>query len=119
MKKWYMHNPESILENERHKILRDFDVQTNHLISTRPRDDQQKKKRTCQIVDFAIPADHKVKLKEGVKRNKYLDLAGELADHRVKLKEGVKRNKYLDLAGELKKTMKHESDGDTNCNWHT
>ena len=23
-----------------------------------------KKKRTCQIVNFAVPADHKVKLKE-------------------------------------------------------
>ena len=36
------------------------------------------------------------------------------------MKESEKRDKYLDLAGELeKKTMEHESDGDTNCNWHT
>ena len=34
----------------------------------------------------------------------------------VKLKENEKRNKYLDLARELIKTMKYESDGDTNCN---
>ena len=40
-----------------------------------------------------------------------------LADHRVKLKESEKRDNYLDLARELKKTMKHEGDGDTNCNW--
>ena len=39
------------------------------------------------------------------------------ADHRVKLKENEKRDKYLDLARELKKTVKHE--GDTNCNWCT
>ena len=39
------------------------------------------------------------------------------ADHRVKLKEKEKKDKYLDLARELKKTVKHESDGDTNCNW--
>ena len=39
------------------------------------------------------------------------------ADHSVKLKEIKKRDKYLDLARELKKTMEHKSDGDTDCNW--
>ena len=29
-------------------------------------------------MDFAIPADHIVKIKENVKRDKYLDLAREL-----------------------------------------
>ena len=33
---------------------------------------------TCKIVDFAIPADHRVKLKESEKKDKYLDLAREL-----------------------------------------
>ena len=37
-----------------------------------------KKKRTCRIVDFAVPVDHRVKLKEYEKRDKYLDLAREL-----------------------------------------
>ena len=32
MNKWYMHNPESILENETHKILWDFEIQTDPLI---------------------------------------------------------------------------------------
>ena len=32
---WYMHNPESVLENEMHKLLRDFEIQTNHQISAR------------------------------------------------------------------------------------
>ena len=36
-----------------------------------------------------------------------------LADHRVKLKEGEKRDKYLDLDKEF---IEHESDGNTNCN---
>ena len=31
--KWYMHNPESILENEVHKIPSDFEIQIDHLIS--------------------------------------------------------------------------------------
>ena len=30
-----MHNPESVLENETHKLLWDFEIQTDHLISTR------------------------------------------------------------------------------------
>ena len=30
-----MHNPESFLENETNKILWDFELQTNHLISAR------------------------------------------------------------------------------------
>ena len=42
-----MHNPESVLGNETYKILRDFERQNNHLISTRRPDliYQQKKKR--------------------------------------------------------------------------
>ena len=38
-------------------------------------------------------------------------------DHRVKLKESEKRDKYLDLARELKKTVEYEIDDYTNCNW--
>ena len=37
-----------------------------------------KKKRTCKIVDFAVPVDHRIKLKECEKKNKYLDLSREL-----------------------------------------
>ena len=33
--KCYMHNPESVQENETHKFLWDFKIQTDHLISTR------------------------------------------------------------------------------------
>ena len=33
--KWYMHNTESVPENETHKLLWDFGIQTNHLISAR------------------------------------------------------------------------------------
>ena len=33
--KWYLHNSESILENEMHKILWGFEIQTEHLISAR------------------------------------------------------------------------------------
>ena len=72
-----MHNPIAILENDTHKILWDFDIQTNHLISAK-RPDLIIKNRTCKIVDFAASADHRVKLKENEKKDKYLDLAREL-----------------------------------------
>ena len=34
--------------------------------------------RLCKIVNFAVPADHRIKLKECEKEDKYLDLAREL-----------------------------------------
>ena len=33
--KWYMHNPAPVLENDSHKLLRDFNIQTYHLIPAR------------------------------------------------------------------------------------
>ena len=38
----------------------------------------QQKKRIWKIVDFAVPADHRIKLKECEKKDKYLDFAREL-----------------------------------------
>ena len=92
-----MRNPAPVLENDTHKVLWDFDMQTDHLISARRPDliiINKKKMRTCKIVDFAV-----------------------LADHRIKLKECEMKDKYLDLARELKKTMEHEGDDYTNCDW--
>ena len=39
---------------------------------------QQQQKRICKIVNFTVPADHRIKLKECEKKDKYLDLAREL-----------------------------------------
>ena len=66
MNKWYMYNPASVLENGTHKLHWDFDIQTDHLISAQRPDliIITNKKRTCKIVNFAVPADHRVKLKE-------------------------------------------------------
>ena len=33
---------------------------------------------TCKIVDFAVPDDHRIKLKECEKKDKFLDIAREL-----------------------------------------
>ena len=38
-------------------------------------------------------------------------------DHRIKLKEYEKKDKYHDLARELKKNLEHAGDNYTNCNW--
>ena len=78
--KWYMHNSEYVLENETHKLLRNFEIQTDHLISERRPDliVINKKEETCRIVDVAVPANHWVKLKECEKRDKYLHFAGGL-----------------------------------------
>ena len=69
-----------------HKLLWDFDIRTNHRISARRPDliiinekkkkkKRKKKKRNCKIVDFALSADHRIKLNECEKMDKYLDLA--------------------------------------------
>ena len=94
--KWYMYNPAFVLENDTHKLLWDFNIQTDHLISSRRPDliTINKKKRTCKIVDFVV-----------------------LANHRIKLKENEKKDNYLDLARKLEKTMEHEGDNYTNCDW--
>ena len=39
------------------------------------------------------------------------------ADHKVKFKESQKKDEYLDFVWELKKTVVHESNSYTNCNW--
>ena len=75
-----MHNPASVLENDSHKLLWDFDIETDHLILARRPDliIINKKKRICKIADFALPANHRIKLNECEKKDKYLDLAREL-----------------------------------------
>ena len=82
-----MRNQKYVLDNEMHKILWDFEIQTGHLISAKRPDfvitqrkkrKEKKKQWTCRLVDFVVPADHRVKLKESKKKDKYLDLGREL-----------------------------------------
>ena len=75
-----MHNPAPVLENDLHKLLWDFSIKTDHLIPARRPDliIISKKNRNFKIVDFAVPADHRINLKESEKKDKYLDLAREL-----------------------------------------
>ena len=41
---------------------------------------------------------------------RHLELFAVPADHRIKLKESEKMDKYLDLSWELKKTMEYKGD---------
>ena len=63
----YMHKSESSLEL--HKIFWDFEIQANSLIpAQRPNlegvNKQTKKERTCQIMDFTVPAYQSEKSKK-------------------------------------------------------
>ena len=62
-----------------HKLLWDFNIQTDNLISARRPDlIIINKKRSCRIVDFAVPVDHRINLKECAKKDMYLDLVKKL-----------------------------------------
>ena len=82
--KWYMYNPAPVLGNNTYRLLWDFHIHTDHLISARRPDliiinkKKKRKKRTYKVVDFAVPADYRIKLKEYEKKDQYLDLAREL-----------------------------------------
>ena len=75
-----------------------FDIQTDHLISARRPDliiiNQKKKKKKREKLQnltilqflfffffFASPANHRIKLKEYEKKDKYFDLAKELKNY--------------------------------------
>ena len=67
--KCYVLKPKSILENKMHIILWDFEIQANHHIFTWKPDPVliNKKKRTSHLVNFAVPVDHWLKIKESEK----------------------------------------------------
>ena len=71
--KFYGNQSESVLENETHKILYDFEKQTDHSWCQLTR-----KKTTCQLVDFAVSVKQWVKMKGSETINKYIDLIREL-----------------------------------------
>ena len=64
--KWYEHEPESVLENEDYKILWDFSIRIDHITEAQKPHlvVVDKKRRTCKIVDFAVPGDSRIEEKE-------------------------------------------------------
>ena len=72
--KWYMHNRAAVLRTETHKLLRNFNVQTDPLITARRPDliiinKQKENWRNFTILQVLI-----VKLKVSEKKDKYLEL---------------------------------------------
>ena len=53
---------QKVLESEDYKILWDFSIQTGHVIEAQRPDlvVVDKKRRTCKIVDFAVPGDRRI-----------------------------------------------------------
>ena len=60
-----------VLENDTHELLWDFNIQTDHIIPVRRPDliIIIKIKSICKIVDFAVPADRRINLKELEKKD--------------------------------------------------
>ena len=79
--KWYEHKPEGVIENDHVKLLWDFNIQTSTYIQARRPDvvvvDRDKK--TCNIIDIAVPVDAGIVEKEKEKVEKYQDLRREVA----------------------------------------
>ena len=92
-----MLNPESILENETHKILRFRDTKESHNFGQTTRPSQQKKK--------------KKKMRENQPNSGFCRSGWQQSKI-----ESEKKDKSLDLAREAKRHMEYESVGNTNCN---
>ena len=74
-----MHNPESVQENQKYKILWNFEIQTDpSQLENHTESKIKRKKGTCQHVYFTIPTEPKVEIKKSEKINKYLDRTREL-----------------------------------------
>ena len=73
--------PVSVVENNDMKVLWDFNIYTDHLITARCPDIVviDKLQKTVQIVDVSVPSDCNVTKKEGEKIEKYKDLSVELS----------------------------------------
>ena len=79
--RWYRHEPEGAIENDRAKILWDFMVQCDIQIEHRKPDIIviDKKDKMCKIIDVACPGDHNLVEKRNEKMNRYADLRLEIA----------------------------------------
>ena len=83
-----MYTPESVLENQTHKILSNFEVLTDNLIPTRQSDAEE----AARLVDFAVTTNQRVKKKTKIEINFWTLL-------------------------ENKKAVEHQGDGDTDGCW--
>ena len=90
-----MHNPESVQENETHQLRQDFEIQTDHQISTR-------------LLDLVIV--NKKKKKENYPNCEIC--CASWTQSEIKRKRNISTRTVLGN----EKTVEHESDGDSNYN---
>ena len=78
--KWYYHKPAIVVENDRIKILSDFNIQADHVIQHRKPDIVvlYKNERKCHFIDIAVPGDKRTELKEQEKIYNYTELRQEV-----------------------------------------
>ena len=78
--KWYEHQPQSVSETDKTKVLWDFNIQCDHVIEARRPDVMVvgKEDRVCKIINVTVPADCRVNAKESEKIEKYQDLKREI-----------------------------------------
>ena len=78
--KWYDHQLDGVVGNERCKILWDMNIQCDHVIEARRPDIVvvDKENNKVIIVDIASPWDHRVYEKEGEKTEKCQDSKREI-----------------------------------------
>ena len=64
--KWYEHTPEPVVEGKNVTILWNFTVQTDRKIDGNRPDIiiKNNEKRTCIIINVAVPSDQNISLKE-------------------------------------------------------
>ena len=98
--KEYLHNPESLQENKTLKLLWDFEIQIDHLISARRPD--------------LIIINKKKKKKEEKWQNCGLCYPGWLQS---KIERKLKEGWIPGPCKGIEKNVEHESNGDTNCRW--
>ena len=78
--KWYNHKPVSVVENDRVKVLWDFNIQTDHVFQHRRSDIVvlYKTERECYLIDIAVPGDKRIELKEQEKVDNFSELRREV-----------------------------------------
>ena len=64
--KWYNYKPASAVENDRVKILWNFNIQTDHVIQNKRLDIVvlHKTERRCHFIDITVPGDKRIKLQK-------------------------------------------------------
>ena len=78
--KCYKHKPASVIDNDKVKILWDFNIQTDHVIQHRRPNIVvlYKTERKYPLIDTAVPGDNRIELKEQEKIDNYSELRREV-----------------------------------------